>query len=134
MGCKIMDTLSWERHKDGTTFRTHSKFAVPSTNDSILHLYKFTICQLYMVWCFSHFSCNSDKIQRRLRHLFGENLFRKLQTLSSCHNAISLALFYRYFNGHCSNKLESLKPDRYLESYFDVNLNATIFFVGTAQP
>ena len=51
-----------------------------------------------------------DAVQKRLRSLVGEELFKTLQPLSHRRNVASLSLFYRYFHGRCSDELHQMVP------------------------
>ena len=51
-----------------------------------------------------------DRVQRRMRWLVGEELYGKLQPLSLRRDVASLALFYRYYHGLCSEELHSIVP------------------------
>ena len=51
-----------------------------------------------------------DRVQRRLRWLVGDDLYGKLQPLSLRRDVASLALFYRYYHGLCSEELHSIVP------------------------
>ena len=51
-----------------------------------------------------------DVVQRRMCWLVGEELYGKLQPLSPRRDVASLALFYRYYLGLCSEELHSIVP------------------------
>ena len=51
-----------------------------------------------------------DRVQRRLRRLIGDELFKSLQPLSHRRDVASLSLLYRYHSGRCSEELKSLVP------------------------
>merc|ERR1711954_544049 len=57
----------------------------------------------------SSLSC-LDRVQRRMRWLIGDNLFKTLQPLSHRRNVASLSLLYRYYSGKCSEELNQLVP------------------------
>merc|ERR1711954_428911 len=57
----------------------------------------------------SSLSC-LDRVQRRMRWLIGDNLFKTLQPLSHRRNVASLSLLYRYYSGKCSEELHQLVP------------------------
>jgi len=142
LGLPFTNNLSWNKYIDqiakaaskkvGSLYRARQFL----TEEIIMYLYKSTIraCMEYCchIWCGASATSldTLDRIQRRIRYLVGDELFSKLQPLSHRRNVASLALFYRYFNGHCSDELASLIPDRYPVSYYnrkyrsDFNTNA----------
>ena len=88
------------------------------TPESILYLYKATIrpCMEYCCHIWAGASAASlsllDKVQKRVANLIGPELSSKLQPLSHRRNVASLCLFYKYFNGECSDELQALVPPR----------------------
>ena len=95
------------------SFYCFKRFLCP---ESILYLYKSQVSPK-MEYC-SHIWAGAsktalsslDRVQRRVRGLVGDELFSSLQSLSHRRNVASLTLFYRYFNGKCSDELHSLVP------------------------
>ena len=86
------------------------------TQSAILYLYKSQIrprmeycCH---IWAGSSKSSLStlDRVQRRVRRLVGDELFKTLQPLSHRRNVSSLSLLYRYFYGKCSSELHAMVP------------------------
>ena len=122
LGLTFSNDFSWNTYiesiaksaamKVGSLFRSRN-FLSP---ESILYLYKATIrpCMEYCchIWVGASNSCLRllDQIQRRIINLIGPNLSPKLQSLSHRRNVASLSLFYKYFNGSCSDELKSLPP------------------------
>ena len=52
-----------------------------------------------------------DKIQSKaIRLINNPNLIKSLQPLSHCHLVRDLSIFYRYFNGHCSQEIRDIIP------------------------
>ena len=52
-----------------------------------------------------------DKIQSKaIRLINNPNLIKLLQPLSHCHLVRDLSIFYRYFNGHCSQEIRDMIP------------------------
>ncbi|XP_065645759.1 uncharacterized protein LOC136076213 [Hydra vulgaris] len=49
-------------------------------------------------------------MQKRFVNIVRPALTANLQPLSHCRNVASLSLFYKYYNGYCSNELASLVP------------------------
>ena len=122
LGLKLTPDLKWNSYilsvaKEagkmvGSFFRTR-KYLTPA---AILYLYKSQI-RPRMEYCCHIWSGASktslsslDKVQRRLRRLIGDDLFSTLQPLSHRRNVASLSLFYRYYNGKCSEELRSMVP------------------------
>ena len=101
--------------KIGSLFRARAYL----TPESILYLYKSTIrpCMEYCCHIWAGASCTAlralDKIQNRLLNLVGPELFSTLDSLSHRRDVASLALFYRYYYGKCSDDLASLIPKPY---------------------
>ncbi|XP_065652776.1 uncharacterized protein LOC136080096 [Hydra vulgaris] len=58
-----------------------------------------------------------DKVQKRNVNIVGPALTSNLQRLSHRRNVASLSLFYKCYNGHCSNVLASLIPSTKFHSY-----------------
>ena len=98
--------------KVGSLYRAQ-KFLTPLT---ILYLYKATIrpCIEYCchLWAGAPATLLSllDRIQKRICNLIGPDISSKLQSLSHRRNVASLSLFYKYFNGQCSQELSDLVP------------------------
>ena len=122
LGLKLTSDLKWNSYilsvaKEagkmvGSFFRS-KKYLTPA---AILYLYKSQIrpkmeycCH---IWAGASKTCLSslDKVQRRLRRLVGDSLFTTLQPLSHRRNVASLSLFYRYYNGKCSQELQKMVP------------------------
>ena len=88
------------------------------TPDAILHLYKSLIrpCMEYCchIWAGASTSMLNmlERIQVRVINMIGPNLSSGLQSLSHRRNVASLSLFYRYYNGLCSDELSALVPPR----------------------
>ena len=89
------------------------KFIPPA---AILYLYKSQIrpkmeyCSLIWAGSSNQALAGLDRIQNRLQGLVSEELFSTLPPLSHRRNVATLALFYRYFHGKCSDELHSLVP------------------------
>ena len=122
LGLKLTPDLKWNSYilsvametgkMVGSFFRS-KKYLTPA---AILYLYKSQI-RPKMEYCCHIWSGASksslsslDKVQRRLRRLVGDNLFSTLQPLSHRRNVASLSLFYRYYNGKCSQELHEMVP------------------------
>ena len=125
LGLYFTNTLDWTPYiesialsaarKIGSLFRARAYL----TPESILYLYKSTIrpCMEYCCHIWAGASCTAlrslDKIQNRLLNLVGPELFSTLDSLSHRRDVASLALFYRYYHGKCSDDLASLIPKSY---------------------
>ena len=124
LGLKFSSDLKWNAYiasiaKDAArmvgSFYRSRKYLTPS---ALLYLYKSQIrlkmeycCHLW-AGCSQHALSSLDKIQNRMRGLVGDELFASLQPLSHRRNVASLSLFYRYFQGKCSEELHSLVPKK----------------------
>ena len=124
LGLKFTPDLKWDAYiacvaKEtarmvGSFYRSR-KFLTPK---AILYLYKSQI-RPKMEYCCHIWASSSqhalsalDRVQNRMRGLLGDGLFSSLQPLSHRRNVASLALFYRYINGKCSDELHSLVPKK----------------------
>ena len=94
-------------------FYRSKKYLTPS---AILYLFKSPIrmkmeycCHIWGGTAQTSLSC-LDRVQNRLRNLVGDGLFSTLAPLSHRREVASLALFYRYFHGKCSDELHALVP------------------------
>ena len=122
LGLKFTPDLKWNSYilsvaKDvgkmvGSFFRTR-KFLTPA---AVHYLYKSQIrpkmeycCHIWAGLPKTSLSC-LDRVQRRLRRLIGDELFKSLQPLSHRRNVASLSLLYRYYSGRCSEELKTLVP------------------------
>ena len=55
--------------------------------------------------------CLLDKVQSKaIRLINNPSLTKSLQPLSHCHLVGDLSIFYRYFNGHCSQEIRDIIP------------------------
>ena len=122
LGLKLTPDLRWDAYikcvaRDAArmvgSFYRSKKFLTPS---ALLYLYKSQIRPRMEYCCHlwdgssQHSLSSLDRIQNRMHGLVGDELFASLQTLSHRRNVASLALFYRYFHGKCSDELHSLVP------------------------
>ena len=122
LGLKFTPDLKWNSYilsvaKDvgkmvGSFFRTR-KFLTPA---AVHYLYKSQIrpkmeycCHIWAGSPKTSLSC-LDRVQRRLRRLIGDELFKSLQPLSHRRDVASLSLLYRYYSGRCSEELKTLVP------------------------
>ena len=122
LGLKITPDLKWNDYIGevaktagmmvGSLSRSR-KYLSPA---SILYLYKSQIrpkmeycCHIWGGAVQTSLSC-LDRVQRRLRYLVGDELFSTLPPLSHRRDVSSLSLFYRYYNGKCSQELQLLVP------------------------
>ena len=94
----------------------HEWIGVKITPDAILYLYKTTIrplmeycCHIWAGASACHLSL-SDRVQKRIVNLVGEELGSSLQPLSHRRSVASLCLFYRYFRGKCATSVSDLVP------------------------
>ena len=124
LGLTFTGNMNWNRYiesiakaaakKVGSLYRARKLL----TPESILYLYKATIrpCMEYCchIWAGASAACLSllDRVQKRVANLIGPELSSKLQPLSHRRNVASLCLFYKYFNGGCSDELQALVPPR----------------------
>ena len=122
LGLSFSCDLSWNDYiksiaksasmKVGSLYRARSYLSP----ECILHLYKSLIrpCIEYCCHIWSGASSDVlsllDRVQRRIINIVGPNLASTLQPLSHRRNVASLALFYKYYHGRCSNELSSLVP------------------------
>merc|ERR1712101_94461 len=98
------------------------------TPKSILYIYKSQI-RPRMEYC-SHIWAGAaqtalaslDRVQKRLRRLIGDKLFKSLQPLHLRRNVSSLSLLYRYFHGQCSIELHAMVPP--LKKYIQLTRSA----------
>ena len=122
LGLKFTPDLKWNSYilsvaKEtgmmvGSFFRTRN-FLTPA---AIHYLYKSQIrprmeycCHIWAGSPKCSLSC-LDRVQRRMRWLIGDALFKTLQPLSHRRNVASLSLLYRYYSGKCSEELHQLVP------------------------
>ena len=87
------------------------------TPESIVYLYKaIRPCMAYCchIWAGASATFLSllDRVQKRVANLISLELSSRLQPLSHRRNVASLCLFYKYFNGECSDELHALVPPR----------------------
>ena len=69
----------------------------------------YGICQLG--WCSKIHSLSLDKVQSKaIRLINNPNFTKSLQSLSHYRLVGDLSVFYRYFNGHCSQKIRDIIP------------------------
>ena len=125
LGLKCASDLKWNAYVAcvameaarmvGSFYRSR-KYLTPH---ALLYLYKSEI-RLRMEYCCHLWAgCSQqalsllDRIQSRMRGLVGDELFASLPPLSHRRNVASLSLFYRYFQGKCSEELHSLVPKKH---------------------
>ena len=96
----------------GSFFRTR-KVLTPA---AVHFLYKSQIrlkmeyyCHIWAGAPKTSISC-LDRVQRGLRRLIGDDLFKSLQHLAHRHDDASLSLLYRNYSGRCSDDLKTLVP------------------------
>ena len=122
LGLKLTPDLKWNAYilavaadtgKMVGSFYRSRKYLTPS---ALLYLYKSQIrprmeycCHIWAGAAKTTLS-SLDRVQRRLRWLVGDDLYGKLQPLSLRRDVASLALFYRYYHGMCSEELHSIVP------------------------
>ena len=122
LGLKFTPDLKWNAYilavaadtgKMVGSFYRSRKYLTPS---ALLYLYKSQIrpkmeycCHIWAGAAKTTLS-SLDRVQRRLRRLVGDDLYGKLQPLSLRRDVASLALFYRYYHGLCSEELHSIVP------------------------
>ena len=122
LGLKLTPDLKWNAYilavaadtgKMVGSFYRSRKYLTPP---ALLYLYKSQIrpkmeycCHIWAGAAKTTLS-SLDRVQRRMRWLVGEDLYGKLQPLSLRRDVASLALFYRYFHGLCSEELHSIVP------------------------
>ena len=124
LGLTITSTLSWKPHilsiakraskKLGILFRFQKYF----TSAQLLKLYKSLIrpCLEYCchIWGNSPSTRILDAVQRKAVRLINSPLLTSgLESLEVRRKVASLALFYRYFHGSCSQELASCMPPLY---------------------
>ena len=124
LGLTFTENMNWNKYiesivkaaakKVGSLYRAR-KLLSP---ESILYLYKATIrpCMEYCchIWAGASATCLFllDRVQTRVANLIGPELPSRLQPLPHRRNVASLCLFYKYFNGECSEELQALVPPR----------------------
>ena len=124
LGLKVSSDLRWNAYIEciaknaarmvGSFYRARNYL----TRNALFYLYKSQIrpqmeycCHLW-AGCSQHALSSLDRIQSRMRGLVGDELFASLQPLSHRRNVAGLSLFYRYFQGDCSEELHSLVPKK----------------------
>ncbi|XP_065650960.1 uncharacterized protein LOC136079166 [Hydra vulgaris] len=128
LGLTLTSNLSWKPYFKSiaklASVRVASLYRAPHFRslDYILYLYKFQIqsCMEYCchIWGRSSDDTHSllDKLQKHIVSIVGPALAANLQLLSLRHNVVSLSLFYKYYNRHCTKKQASLVPSTKIHS------------------
>ena len=83
-----------------------------STFTRAKYVLKWNAAVIFGLAALSMLFSSLDRIQHRMGGLVGDELFVSLQSLSHCRNVASLSLFYRYFQGECSEELIALVPQK----------------------
>ena len=110
-----MEFLYWVNCKGSSK---NGQFPFIGQRDTWPHLYtlqRVQICPIMEYWCYiwagsAKTSLPSNAVQKCLRSLVGEKLFKTFQALSQRHDVASLSFFYRYFHGRCSDALHQMVP------------------------
>ena len=122
LGFSLSSNLTWKTHIHSLAKHASQRLgflarACGFVSSSHLSIYKSQICPSLEycshVWGGSPKSilCLLDKVQSTAIHLINNpNLTKSLQPLSPCRLVGHLSIFYRYFNGHCSQEIRDIIP------------------------
>ena len=123
LGLSLSSNLTWKTHIHSLAKHASPKLGFLArargffSSSHLLSIYKSQIrssleyCSHVWGWASKSTLCLLDKVQSKaIRLINNPNLTKLLQPLSHRRLVGDLSIFYRYFNGHCSQEIRDIIP------------------------